>query len=344
MIEVCRMIEQASTSFRKSPNHRKLSVQEGGRLFRVSLILAIAISPLPAQESVLVQSPLPAGVTGKAAAIPEPAQRHSSDTVAYWYGPSYRTPFVVDPGTGAAADIQRNSVEYSHVGSWGLVNNFADVMVNMSDMTEPAANGGSGATEAYVILRSNVGLNEATNSKTFHWGPLRDLSLEAGANLETKNSSYAPSEKTVYLGPNLHFALPRGYFNVGLHARKEWNHEGVLGKSESYDPDFNIEPAWMLPFAIGKAHFGFSGFADYNTAKGKDSFGTQTVEEFLIRCVVATDIGGIVLHKSGLLDLNGGLWYWHNMYGKPPTAPGTEQMTPIIGMAFHLEGFRNRRE
>ena len=100
------MIEQASTGFSKSPNHRKLSLQEGGRLFRVSLILAIAISPLPAQESVLVQSPLPAGVTGTAGAIPEPAQRHSSDTVAYWYGPSYRTPFVVNPDTGAAADIQ----------------------------------------------------------------------------------------------------------------------------------------------------------------------------------------------------------------------------------------------
>jgi hypothetical protein len=170
------------------------------------------------------------------------------------------------------------------------------------------------------------------------------MSIEAGANLETKNSSYAPSEKTIYVGPNLQFALPRGFFNVGLHLRKEWNHEGVLGRSESYDPGFNIEPTWMMPFVLSKAHFAFSGFADYNTPKGKDSFGTPTVGEFLIRSVVAMDVGGMLLGKSRLLDLSGGLWYWHNMYGKPSSAPGAEQMTPIIGMSLHLDGLRTHRE
>jgi hypothetical protein len=336
MIEVYAMREQASTGWHENW-YRLYSVW-------LALFAAIGASPLAAQDSGQAPRAPAATAVGPTDGMPGPVQRQSSDVVSYWFGPYYRTPFVVKPGTGEAADIQRNSVEYSHAGSWGMVSNFADVMVNMSDMAEPAASGGSGATEAYAILRSNVVLNEATDSKAFHKGPLRDLSIEVGANLETKNSSYAPSEKTIYLGPNLQFALSRGFLNVGLHLRKEWNHEGVLGKSESYDPGFNIEPTWILPFAIGKAHLAFSGFADYNTPKGKDSFGTPTVGEFLIRSAVAVDVGGMLLGKPRLLDLSGGLWYWKNMYGKPASAPGTEQMTPIIGMALHLDGFRTRRD
>ncbi len=177
----------------------------------------------------------------------------------------------------------------------------------------------------------------------FHKGPLRDVVFEFGANLETKNSSYAPSEKTIYIGPKLEFALPKGFFNVGLHFRKEWNHEGVLGKSESYDPDFNIEPAWLLPFKVGKAHMAFSGFADYNTPKGNDSFGGETVPEFLVRSVISVDVGSFLFRKPQLLDVSGGLWYWHNEYGKPSSDPGAEQLTPLIGVNFHLDGASGRR-
>ena len=172
---------------------------------------------------------------------------------------------------------------------------------------------------------------------------MRDITFEVGANLESKNSSYAPGERTLYIGPRLDFALPRGFFNVGLHARKEWNHEGVLGRSEDYDPDFNVEPTWMIPFALGKMHLAYSGFADYNTAKGKDSFGSETVGEFLVRNFLAIDIGAPLFHRDQLLEVHAGFWYWHNEYGKPSSDPGAEQMTPIVGLAFHLDGGRTVR-
>ena len=116
----------------------------------------------------------------------------------------------------------------SSIRTWergASLSNFADVMVNMSNLAEPANGGGSGATETYFILRPGIDLNELSHSRVFHKGPLRDVVFEFGANLETKNSSYAPSEKTIYIGPKLEFALPKGFFNVGLHFRKEWNHE-----------------------------------------------------------------------------------------------------------------------
>lgn len=281
----------------------------------------------------------------------QPAQREAKDAgllsgsymVAYWYGSNYRTPFVVNSG-GKAADIARNAVEFTHTAIWSMGSNMADVLVNQSSAAEPAASGGAGATEIYATLRSSVGLNELTRSYAFHLGPVRDVAMEVGANLETKNSSYAPAERTIYIGPKIQLALPRGYFDIGIHFRKEWNHEGVLGKSESYDPNFNIEPAWLLPFQVGKVHLVYTGFADYNTAKGTDSFGSATAPEFLARNYISLDIGGLMLGRTHLLDLNGGFWYWHNEYGKPSSDPGARQMTPMFGMAFHLDGLWAHRE
>jgi hypothetical protein len=42
--------------------------------------------------------------------------------------------------------------------------------------------------------------------------------------------------------------------------------------------------------------------------------------------------------KPQLVELNCGFWYWHNEYGKPSCDPGTEHMTPMFGITFHLNG------
>jgi hypothetical protein len=307
----------------------------------LSLLMSGAV-PLAAQDTA---QPSAAAQPWEEYAATAPAAKPTtrlsgSDTVAYWYGTNYHTPFVVDSDTGKAANIQRHALEMTHLQFWSKGSNFADLMVSQSNMAEPASGGASGATEFYLIWRSNIGLNEISHSSTFRKGPLRDVAVEFGTNLETKNSAYSPAEKTLYIGPNLQMAMPRGYLNVGLHLRKEWNHEAVLGKTDDYDPNFNIEPTWLVPLAIGKVHLAYSGFAEYNTAKGKDSFGSETKPEFLIRSAVSVDLGALLFKKSQLMDLNGGLWYWHNEYGKPSSDPGAEQTTPIVGITFHLDGNR----
>jgi nucleoside-specific outer membrane channel protein Tsx len=226
------------------------------------------------------------------------------------------------------------------MGFWSKGSNFADLTLSKSNMSEPASGGGAGAIEAYFTWRSNIGLNEVTHSNAYRRGPLRDVAVELGTNLEVKNSAYSPAEKTIYFGPNLQFAVPKGYLNVGFHLRKEWNHEAVLGKTDDYAPDFNIEPNWMVPFAIGKVHLSYRGFMDYNTQKGRDSFGSNTVDEFLIQNHVSVDIGALLLHKPELLEVNGGFWYWKNEYGKASSNPGVEQMTPMFGLALHLDKSR----
>ena len=137
--------------------------------------------------------------------------------------------------------------------------------------------------------------------------------------------------------------MPRGFINIGIHLRKEWNHQGVLGKAENYSPDLNVEPAWMLPFAAGKVHFDYAGFADYNSAKGEDSFGSKTVGEFLFRNTLALDAGALLFGRARMLDICGGFWYWHNEYGKPAGDPGAVQMTPVVGVTFHLDSGHSTR-
>ena len=318
---------------------KRIVARRWSKLLPLTLALC-AVSQPAARAQQLAEPLITASVEAAAPPADVPHKPAGVDVLTYWYGPFYKTPFVMKPGSSQAADIPRHTIEYSHIGFWSLGSNFADVMVNKSSMAEPASGGGGGAIEAYVILRSNFGLNEVTGTKRFRYGPLRDVSAEFGANLETKNSSYAPSERTIYVGPNLQFAMPRGYLNLGLHFRKEWNHEGILGKSEDYDPDFNLEPTWMLPFSVGKVHFAYTGFAEFNTAKGKDSFGKETVAEFMIRNSVAIDMGALLLHRAQLVDLHGGFWYWHNEYGKPSSDPGAKQMTPMVGLAIHLDGGR----
>jgi hypothetical protein len=318
---------------------------EWARIAGIAVLLLVCGMCGWAQDSMLGEMQAAEAISGRAGSAHEPrGGAHATDVLSYWYGASYHTPFVVDENTGKTADIARHAIEFTHAGHWGLLSSFADVTVSQSGMAEPAASGGAGATEIYAILRPGVSLNGATKSNAFKFGPLRDLVFETGANLETKNSSYAPAERTLYIGPKVVFAVPRGFVNVALHYRKEWNHEGVLGKAEKYDPDFNVEPTWLLPFALGKAHLAYSGFAEYNTAKGKDSFGTETKSEFLLRNTLSVDVGALMFGRAQMVELSGGFWYWHNEYGKPASDPGAKQMTPIVGLMFHLDGGKAIRD
>lgn len=303
-------------------------------LFWFTTLAAVAQN-VPADEFVALHATAPqAGAVHRAP---------NTDTLSYWYGANYHTPFVLKPGTFQPADIQRNSLEYKHTDSGAMGYNLVDLNLAKSDMSEPASGGGDGATEAYLTLRSGFGLNQIFGTSALQFGPVRNVALEVGANLQTKNSEFAPSERTLYFGPNFEMKMPKGYFKVGLHLRKEWVHEGTLGKVANYDPNFNIEPSWLFPFSVGKVDLSYSGFADYNAPKGKDTFGTETVSEFLIRSAVSIDIGALIMKRAQLIELNGGLWYWHNEYGKPASQPGSTQTTPIMGLTFHLDGGRSAR-
>ncbi len=278
-----------------------------------------------------------APVPGESGAQAKGPHFFSENTVSYIYGPNYRTPFITTPSGTEGADIFRSTLQFKHLDSWKYGSNLFTFDIRKSSSIEPAAGGGTGALELYAVLRSAFSLNRITNTRTFSAGPLRDVSFEVGANLETKNSDYAPEERTLYIGPKLQFKLPRGFFNVGLHLRKEWNHQGILGMDERYATNFNIEPTWSIPFRVRRVAMAFEGFADFNTPKGRDSFGRQSASEFLIRPQLKFDLSSILRTESQFLEAGIGLEYWHNVYGKPAAhVPGAEQLTPLFTLTVHL--------
>jgi hypothetical protein len=259
------------------------------------------------------------------------------DTLSYVVGSSYRNPHTVSASQPDGADIVRNSIEFKHVDGWKYGNNAIEIVMKKSNDVEPAAGGGTGALGLYAVLRSGIGLNRVMGRPVVAVGPLRDISFEVGTNLETKSSAYAPQERSLFVGPVLQFRFGAAFLNVGFHLRKEWNHNGNYGVSESYDPDLNVEPVWHFPFRVGRVQLAFDGFADYNTAKGKDGGGRETAAEFITRPVLKVDVGSLVKGRARLLEAGVGIEYWHNMFGKDADkVPGAKQCTAVFLLTVHL--------
>jgi hypothetical protein len=261
----------------------------------------------------------------------------TDSTVSYVAGPAYRNPFVASASQPDGADILRHAVEFKHVDAWKYGHNAIEIAIKKSDGTEPAGGGGAGAVGLYAVIRSGVGINRLAGRRLVSWGPLRDIDLQVGLNLETKNSAYAPQERSLYVGPNFQFGVGAGFLNVAVQLRKETNHNGTLGVSESYRANLNVEPVWHIPFRIGGLLLAFDGFADYNTAKGTDGSGRQTAPEFITRPQLKVDISRVVGARARVLEVGVGFEYWHNMFGKSADrVPGAKQFTPVFTVAVHL--------
>jgi hypothetical protein len=263
----------------------------------------------------------------------------SLDTISYLYGINYRTPGVVSVEQPDGADIGKHTIAFLHLDAWRLGSNLIDVNLRISDHAEPAAGGGTGAAEVYAILRSTLSFNRIGKTRRFTRGPLQDVGWETGFNLQSKNSDYAANEKTLYLGPTFRFAIPRGFLTAGVHYRKEWNHNGLLGTGESYSPNLNVDANWSIPVTSGRVPLTFAGFATVNTPKGLDSFGKPTATEILIRPRLMVDVGSFLLGSRGVLEAGGGIEYWHNLFGKRAgIVPGADQLAAFVQLTVRLTG------
>ena len=296
------------------------------RRLLVALVCAAAVTRAGADDG-----------AGTAAAPAFRPPTFADDTLMYVFGPGYRNPFTITPSQPGGADISRNAIEFKHVDAWRYGHNLVEIVIKKSSDVEPAAGGGDGAMGLYAIFRSGLGINRLAGAPVVAIGPLRDVAIQAGMNLETKNSDYAPQERTLYLGPSFQFRVGGGFLNVALQLRKEWNHNGHLGKAESYDLGFNVEPVWHLPFRLGGVNLALDGFAAYNTAKGKDAAGRDTRAELIARPLLKLDLGTLAGGKPHVLELGVGFEYWHNMFGKDAErVPGAKQLTPVFSLAVHL--------
>ncbi|GAB3625870.1 hypothetical protein PTE30175_04110 [Pandoraea terrae] len=259
----------------------------------------------------------------------------SDTSIHYWYGSTFREPGVTD-SNGKASDIGKNIVTFNHVDGYKYGTNFFNIDVLMSNSKDPSNNGTSGAQEVYALYRHNLSLNAVTGTKNFALGPLRDISIEAGFDLNTKNTTFAPRKRMLVFGPNFQFDVP-GFWNVALLYHYENNYNGIVGQSVHFRGTGMLESAWAIPFNLGGVPVSFEGFADVVAPKGKDGFGESTKTEILFHPKLMVDVGSMIGMKKNVLQAGVGWEYWYNKFGNNHhTVPGALANTLFVEAAVHF--------
>ena len=139
-----------------------------------------------------------------------------SDTfVGYRHGSEFHEP-------NNPRDVEKHIVQFSHASGYTMGQNFINLDIFRSDEADPTVRGGDkGATEFYLVYRHQLHLGKALG-KRFAFGPVKELALTAGFDLNTKDSPVQPRKRVLVAGPTLKFDVP-GVLDVSLLFGREWN-------------------------------------------------------------------------------------------------------------------------
>ncbi|MFA5941831.1 MAG: hypothetical protein WC809_20980 [Sinimarinibacterium sp.] len=265
-----------------------------------------------------------AGAAMVSHAVPCPAADWSDTLLGYRFGTQYREP-------ANDSDIAKSIVTVQHVSGYTYGTNFFNLDLLLSDSADPAADGGGGAAEAYFVYRHGLSLG-ALLGAPLKLGPVRDLGMTAGLDLNTKNDAFGSRKRKFAIGPTLHFDVA-DVLNVSLLYQTERNRNGIVGTEVRFRDTYDLNIVWNIPFNVGLPAR-WKGFVDYIGAKGKDGFGQSTEPETLIETAVLLDIGAIAARK-GVLYGGVGYQYWRNKFGNPPSA-GTTASVPQLAVEAHF--------
>ena len=240
------------------------------------------------------------------------ALEFSDTSIGYRFGTNFSEPGV-RKANGESPSITKNILFFNHVNRYKYGGNYFNIDILRSSKDDPANGGDSGATEAYAIYRHSLSLNKVTGTKTFAFGPFRDITLDAGVDLNTKNTAFAPRKVMPVVGPSFAINVP-GFWNVGILYNKEFNHNGITRRDVTFNSAVMLTTAWGIPLGNIGVPVAFEGFGSINSPKGKDGFGNDTKTEIQFRPKVMFDVGALLgapnTFKAGL-----GWQYWYNKFG-----------------------------
>ena len=265
------------------------------------------------------------------------AQTFSDTSIGYRFGDYFREPGVADTRHPHGVNIDKNILNIGHVDGWTYGANFFNLDILKSNSRDPANNSSQGAVEFYFVYRGDLSPNQIFKTNMFTFGPVRDVTLQAGFDINSKNTAFAPQKDLIVIGPNFHFNTP-GFLNVAVLFGKEWNNNGIVNKSVSFDPQVIFSAAYSYPLDFMKfAPLRIDGFANFNSPKGKDGFGADTRWEILSQTRLVLDLGQVALNKPKFLDAYVGFEYWLNKFGNDHTrVPGSLAYSPFVGTAIHF--------
>ena len=245
-------------------------------------------------------------------------------------------PFISNPGGGKGSrNVNKIIVNLGHFDVWDYGSNFFNVDVLFSNANEPANNSPGGSTEFYGVYRGQLSPDKIFGLNT-KIGPFSAINFEFGGDAESENTQFAPDKKLLILGPNFHLNVPKGFVNIGVHFSKEWNNNGIVGRTVSFRATPEFEIVWLYPLGFTGLPLDFRGFANFVLPKGKDGFGNDTATEILARPQLQLDVGSMLYHKPHKPDLYFAVELWHHKFGNQSNVSGSDEITPEIGIEVHF--------
>jgi hypothetical protein len=256
-----------------------------------------------------------------------------------------------DPGT--YKDVHENALNLTHADGWDYGDNFfsldveqftrqdATNVVGAADVQNGASKS-TGSGEFYGLFRSSLSGNKVFATKSFSFGPIKDVSMEIGADWCTQNDAYASNKKMIVAGPKISIDLPKGFWDISFHVAREWNTNGfhANGSSDNFNATPEFETAWLYPFAIGPVPMKFTGYANLIGPKGKgeeESPGRAT--EILAHPKLMFDVGAIAGYKPNKIDAGVGYEYWLHKFGTLSNqyAPNPVQHAVFFEVGYHFD-------
>ncbi len=248
-----------------------------------------------------------------------------------------------DKQPGYAGNVDEVAGNISYANAWTYGSNFVSLDIENFDHRDPAnsvtGHATSNSLEFYGVFRTVLSGNKIFGGDKFRFGPIRDIGLELGGDIDTQDDQFASYKRLVIAGPQFAFNLPRGFLNLTVAVSREWNTDAFLpnGNSTNYQATYEFETAFAYPFDLGPVPLNFTGFGNLIGPKGKGATGdTYHRVEILLHPKLLVDVGQLVGYQPRKIEAGIGYEYWHNKFGNPRPTPGHEQNAVFFEIGYHF--------
>jgi len=274
-------------------------------------------------------------LTGLLATSAAQGLQWQDNSISYTYSNQF-----TEPGIGQK--VSKHIVEYVHANGYSLGNNLFRAKVMRSGDEDPAESGDKGATEVYVVYRHLLSLGAVTG-ESFAFGPVSDVGVTAGFDINRKDNAFGPRKRLLVIGPTLKFDVPpRSMLNLSVllaNERNECNLPPCLAPGAEQEKTFDNYPivhvAWRFPLRLGDWNTRLEGFALKGFRRGTDYVGKPWADETLMRAAWLFDIGGAMIDRPNTLFAGIGYELWRNKYGASGI-PGVDTDAPTLQLKWHF--------
>jgi hypothetical protein len=250
-----------------------------------------------------------------------------------------------DKQPGYAGNVDEAALNIAYANGWTYGSNFASIDIENFTHQDPANTAFNGvkhtsdSLELYALYRTVLSGNKIFGGNQFSFGPIKDVGLEFGVDVDTQDDQFASYKRLLVFGPNFSIDVPKGFLSIGVHISKEWNTNAYLpNNSTSFNPAPELEVAFLYPFEIGPVPLKFTGYINVIGPKGKgNKYDVNHGTEVLAHPKLLVDVGALLGGKPNAFDAGVGYEYWYNKFGNEAKyLPGTQQNAFFVEAGYHF--------